>query len=1146
MQCPTCRSSNRDGSRVCEACGVALSVDCFHCGVVNSPGGRFCSGCGTSLGPVEKRSGAADLGRDAAAERRQLTIMFCDLVGYTTLSTQFDPEDLRDLIRRYKTLVSAEIRRYDGSVASFIGDGIMAYFGYPRAHEDDAERAVLAGLDIVDAVRQVPTSRGDAAAACLSVRVGIATGEVVVGDLVGDGVSERWAVIGETPNLAARLQTIAEPNSVAISARTHRLAGSAFEYVDLGLRELKGLPTPMKVWGVTGKKTASRFDSMHGRTLTPMVGREPELSVLDRCWELACAGRGRTVVIRGDGGIGKSRMTQIFWERLAGRPGQRLQFQCSSYHANSALRPVIAHIEQAARFSPSDSDDDKCRRIERLFGFDEIERETGVPLIASMLSVPYEGLYPKLAMEPGRQRERTLALLMDRIHRLASRTPLLCVVEDAHWIDPSTLEVLHKMVGIADRHAILMLVTCRPEFAAPWASGPTVTDVRLERFTEREVERIVTGVTAGKSLPPEVMTQIVAKADGVPLFAEELTKTVLDSDLFSGTGQQSALLRTLRELAIPRTLHDLLMARLDRLPHEKMVAHVASVIGRSFDYDLLAAVAELPDDRLSHALERLQEAELIYERPSSSTRTFEFKHALIQDAAYQSQLKSGRRRNHEKIARVLETRFPGIASTQPEVVAHHYGEAQCVEAALRNWQAAGVRAIERSANVEALRHFDEALRLLPQVEDAQARATQELQVQLARGIMLTAVEGYASPSVELAYVRALELCETVGTDQQKFGALFGLWLFSMVGGRLPAALRRGQELLAHAEHAKNTTTLMLGHRALGTTHLLIGDLVAACEHTTLGFGLYDRQEHGKLAFRFGHDPGVALGVYRGWTLCLLGFGDDGLAASQAALALARDLKHPVSVAFALCYLGIVEIHRGDYAAARDHADEAAALGADHRMALWGALAWIIRGWALLGLGDVADGIALLRDGVAAWLRTGAGAGITFYHTAEAWGLLQLGRPDEALAIIDEGAMIAERNGEFFYRAELVRLRGEAIASVPSPGAADRGEALLRESLAIAREQRARAFELRTAIALGRLLAAQGRRAEALELVEPVHGWFTQGLGTVDLVAARGLIADLRATVDADEAARGVAPARGPAARRPRVSPRAAPMRRVDR
>ena len=1114
MQCPICKFANRDSARFCEKCGGGLEVSCLNCGAANSPASRFCGACGASLETNAAPTGA-DVARDAAAERRQLTIMFCDMVGSTALSAKLDPEDLRDVIRQYQTLVSAEIRRYDGSVAKFSGDGIMAYFGFPKAHEDDAERAVLAGLAIVASLRAVRAPLGHKQVSGLSVRVGIATGEVVVGDLVGEGVSERWAVVGETPNLAARLQSVAEPNSVVISARTQRLARGGFRYVNLGLHEIKGIPTLVQVWGVKGKKaTASRFDAAHGKTLTPMVGRERELAMIDRCWQRASAGHGQVVLIRGEPGIGKSRITQFFCDSLKGQPHQRLQYQCSPYHANSALHPVIAHIEQAAKFAADDSDERKCKKLGALFRFSDVERETGLLLIASLLSIPCGSLDSTLMLDASRQREQTMGLLLSRLPALARKAPLLCVVEDVHWIDPSTLDLLHKMVSGVDKLAVLLLVTCRPEFEARWPSHDYVSEIRLERFAERGVKAIVAGITAGKALPADVMAQIVAKADGVPLFAEELTKTVLDSGLLSEGQQNYALLGTLPNLAIPTTLHDSLMARLDRLPQEKSVAHVAAVIGRSFSYDLLAAAAGVPEDKLSRALARLQEAEIIYERRPARTKTFEFKHALIQDAAYQSQLKSVRRTHHEKIARALEERFPVIASTQPEVVAHHYGEAECIEPALRNWQAAGVRAIEHSANVEALRHFDQALRLLPHVDSAEKRAQQELQVQLARGMTLTAVEGFASPSVESAYARALALCEEVGNDQQKFVALVGLWQFSMVAGRLPTAVQLGRQLLAQAEGANNTTSLMLAHRALGTSYLLIGDLVGAREHTTRGLSLYNRQQHGTLAFRFGHDPGVAHGLYRGWSLWLLGHGDEGLAASQAALRLAQNLKHPVSVAFALCYLGIVEAHRGDYAGARDHADQAAALSAEHRLALWAAMSSIVRGWALTGLGHGSGGIDLLRDGVAAWMRTGARAGVTFFHAAQAWGLLTSGRHEEAFRVLDEGAATEDKNGEFFFRAELLRLRGEAL-SAASPGDTEKSEALFRESLAIARRQQARAFELRTAVSLGHLLLGEGRREEALDIVQPIYGWFTQGLGTVDLAAASQLLNELRPTAGKD-------------------------------
>ena len=1057
MQCQICKFTNRDGARLCEQCSAGLEVVCLDCGAANSAGGRFCSACGASLGTIAAPTGVADLARDAAAERRQLTIMFCDLVGYTALSAKLDPEDLRDLIRRYQTLASAEIRRYDGSVAKFSGDGIMAYFGFPKAHEDDAERAVLAGLAIVESVRGVHASPGHEQAAGLSVRVGIATGEVVVGDLVGEGVSERWAVIGETPNLAARLQSIAEPNSVVIGARTHRLARGGFSYVNLGLHELKGIPTSVEVWRVMGKKaTASRFDAVHGRALTPMVGREPELALIDRSWQRAAAGNGQVVLIRGEAGIGKSRITQFFCERLKGQSHQRLQFQCSSYHANSALHPVIAQIEQAAKLLPDDSNEQKCAKLDVLFKFPEIERDTSVPLIASLLSISCEGLYPKLVLEPGRQRERTLAVLLDRLHVMAGEVPLLCILEDVHWIDPSTLDFLQMMVSAADKLAMLLIVTCRPEFEAPWSSKAHVTEIQLQRFTENRVKEIVTGVTAGKTLPADVMAQIVAKADGVPLFAEELTKTVLDSGLLSEGEQNYALPRTLPNLAIPATLQDSLMARLDRMSQEKSIAQLAAVIGRSFSYDLLAAVAGLPEDQLARALDRLQGAELIYERRPALTPTFEFKHALIQDAAYQSQLKSVRRNHHEKIARALEQRFPVMASTQPEVVAHHYGEAECIGPALKNWQAAGIRAIERSANVEALRHLDEALHLLPHVEGAEERAQQELQVQLARGMTLTAVEGYASPSVEFAYARAVALCEEVGNDQQKFAALFGLWRIVINGPELGKARVIAGQLLEHAERLGVPEMILTAHGSTGITRLFLGELAVAEDSFRKVIALYDPVAHRALAIRAGQDPGLACMMYSALGMWLRGHTEDALAQYGEALERARALKHAFSLAYTLHISAIIEQCMGNLPKLRERATELELLAADSNFAQLHAGARIYLGYCASEQGGGAGPLEDIAQGIKEWQKT-SGLNVSYFKAMLGHAYGRNGDLERGLATFDEAMALADATHMRWYGAELCRLKGELLSQRGNASERD-VVALFSRAIAIAEEQGAASLE----------------------------------------------------------------------------------------
>ena len=1056
MHCQNCKFTNRDGARFCEKCGAGLELICPECGAPNSAAGKFCDTCGASLGMNAAPSGTAELPHDATAERRQLTIMFCDLVGYTALSAKLDPEDLRDLIRRYQTLVSAEVRRYDGSVAKFSGDGVMAYFGFPTAHEDDAERAVHAGLAIIDAVRGAHAAPGRVHANGLSVRVGIATGEVVVGDLVGEGVSERWAVIGETPNLAARLQSVAEPNTVVISARTKSLARGGFRYASLGLRELKGIPSAIEVWGVRGTRaTASRFDAVHGKALTPMVGREPELALLDSSWQHASAGKGQVVLIRGEAGIGKSRITQVFCEGLKGQRHQRLQYQCSPYHANSALHPVIAHIEQAAKFSSDETNEQKCKKLETLFRFSDAERETGVPLIASLLSIPCGSLYPKLMLEPGRQRESTLRILLDRLHVMAGKAPLVCVIEDVHWIDPSTLDLLHMIVSGVDKFALLLIVTFRPEFASPWQASPNVTEVQVQRFTERGVKEIVTAVAAGKALPAGVISQIVAKADGVPLFAEELTKTVLDSGLLTDA-ERRASPRTLASLAIPTTLLDSLMARLDRLPQEKSVAQLAAVIGRSFSYDLLAAVAELSEEKLARALRRLQEAGLIYEHRPALTETFEFKHALIQDAAYQSQLKSVRRTHHEKIARALEQQFPVIASTQPELVAHHYGEAECVEPALKNWQAAGTRAIEQSANVEALRHLDEALRLLPHIENLEQRAQHELQVQLARGMTLTAVEGYASPPVEDAYTRALALCEEHGTDRQKFAALFGLWRIAINQPDLGQAQVLASQLQELAERCGVAELMLTAHGTTGITRLFRGELAVAEESFRKVIELYDPIAHRALAISAGQDPGLACMMYSALGWWLRGYRERAAAQYGEALERARALGHAFSLAYTLHVATFIEQCSGNLAQLTERATELERLTADRNFAQLNASARVFLGYAASQQGGGARSIVQMEQGIEEYQRS-SGLASAYFKAMLAHAYGANGDRERGLAMLDEAMALADSTRMCWISAELCRLKGELLSQ--RSDALDRDvDASFSRAIAIAKEQGATSFE----------------------------------------------------------------------------------------
>jgi class 3 adenylate cyclase len=639
------------------------------------------------------------------AERRQLTVMFVDLVGSTALSTRLDPEEMREVIRAFQDAVAGEIARFEGYVARFMGDGVLAYFGWPRAHEDDAERAVRAGLALVKAIAQLEPG--------IEARVGVATGSVVAGDLIGRESADTDTVIGETPNLAARLQMLAEPGTVVISQATCRLVIGLFELDDLGPQGLKGFAEPLPVWRVAGETWAEgRFEARHTAGLTPLIGREEEISLLLRRWQQAKGGEGKVVLLSGEAGIGKSRLVRELRARLGGEPHIQLFYQCSPYHTSSPLHPLIEQIERAAGFERDDPVEAKLDKLEALLARGRVRLDQAVPLTAALLAVPAGERYPALNLTPEQQKRRTLEVLLEQLDSFARKQSVLVVYEDVHWIDPSTRELLDLVVERAQRLPVLALITFRPEFSPPWLGCPHVATLTLNRLGPPQGEELVHELTGAKTLPKEVRKQILAKTDGVPLFVEELTKTVLESGLLADAGDHYELSGPLPPLAIPATLHDSLMARLDRLASVKEVAQVGAVIGREFSYELLAAVAPISGAQLTEALDQLVGSELVSRRGKPPYATYSFKHALIQDAAYQSLLKSKRQQLHGRIGPVLEERFPETIEHQPELVAYHFTEARLAKQAISYWDRAGKRAIARDAQTEATAHFTRALELL--------------------------------------------------------------------------------------------------------------------------------------------------------------------------------------------------------------------------------------------------------------------------------------------------------------------------------------------------------------------------------------------------------------------------------------------------
>jgi predicted ATPase/class 3 adenylate cyclase len=1054
---------------------------------------------GDSAEPAAAEERSDDRSSGADAERRQLTMMFVDLVGSTELSVKLDPEDLREVMRGYQDAVAGAVTRYGGHVAKYLGDGVLAYFGWPQAHEDQAERAVRAGLDATTAVGGVKLE----GSAELSARAGIATGQVVIGDIVGEVGRETEAVTGETPNLAARLQGVGEPGQVVVGDATRRLIGEAFELNDLGAHKLKGFTEPVPVWRVVGESPAeSRFEAGHRERLTPLVGREHEIALLLDRWDQAKCGEGQVVLLSGGAGIGKSRIAQASREQVAQEPHTRLRYQCAPYFNSTALYPFIRQMEFAAGFSSEDDVEARLDKIENLLARSTETVAEVVPLVAAMLSVPTGDRYPPVEFTPQRQREKTLEALTDQLLGLAGRQPVFVIFEDAQWADPTTLETLEQMIDGLQRSTVLLVITFRPDFEPPWHGHTHVTTLTLNRLARDQCAAMIDSRAGGKTLPSEVLHQIVARTDGVPLFVEELTKTVLESELLRDAGDHYALCGPLPPMAIPSTLRDSLMARLDRVPAAREVAQEAAVIGREFSYGVLAAVSVMGEDRLCDILGQLVEFELIFCRGRPPDATYAFKHSLVQEAAYESLLKAKRQVLHDRIATVLQQRFPSVAEMHPEILAHHYTRAGNIEAAIPCWRNAGQRASERVADREAIEHFGKALQLIKSMPEGPRRLEQELELYLALGPALMNAEGTASDDVRRAYSRAKDLAERAQRPGARFTALWGLWLNSMIGGRLDAAQSLAGETLAIAEELADPDCLLQAHHASWSTSIVVGDLAATRYHAERGSDLYDVERHRSHAYKYGgHDPGICAASDGALVHWMLGYPDRAIERVGEAVWIADQISHAHSTAHAYCYAGIVHLLRGE-------ADEALAWSEKLRthsealeLELWAANAKVLRGWALAGQGRTAEGLSEFQEGVERRDELGATPRQSLYLASLALALRDVGSVEKAHQAIGRALETADRAWDPYIHW--------AHGMVSRAGREDGdAEAAFETALQLAREQLARSWELRAATSLASLWRNQGKMEEARGLLAPIYRWFTEGFGTQDLNDAKALLDEL--------------------------------------
>ena len=1035
------------------------------------------------------------------AERRQLTVMFCDIVGSTAISSDLDPEDFGRILGAFQKACVDAVQKFGGSVAKFMGDGALVYFGYPIAHEDDAERAVRAGLALVEATASL------AVPVRPQVRVGIATGLVVVGELIGEGSAQEHVAIGDTLNLAARIQAAAPPDSVLVAELTHRLAAQAFDYEDLGLHELKGIRGAVRMWRVAGDSSArGRFASRLDRGLTPLVGREEEIALLQRRWDQAKSGEGQLVLLSAPAGFGKSRMVQAFRERL--EPTITcVQYFGSPFHVNSAFYPFIRQIEWAAGIVRSDSPDLKLDKLEGLLDGAADSKTEGVPLVASLLSIPFEQRYPPLQINEMVQKQRIMDGVEEQLALLSGRGSLLVLFEDAHWIDPTSLQLMERIVRRAADLPAMIIVTYRPEFVPRSSELGHASMLKLNTMSRRQAAELMRKAAGGKALPETIVEQIVAKSQGVPLFVEELTRSILESGDLEDEGAGYVLRRSIGDLMIPSTLQDSLIARLDRLGSAKGIALTASVVGREFTYELLEAVSAMPQAALLEGLDRLVQSDLLGQSGAPPQSRYIFKHALIRDAAFQSILKARKRELHRRVADVLSSRFSEIADTEPELLAHHYTEAGVIDRALAYWRKAGERAAARLAYVEAVGHVQAAKKLVAGLPEGVDRDEWELTFLAIEGPSRMALDGWDSPSAKLLYEEARSVAERLGRPADVFRSVWGLWMGAHGSGRHARAHELYDEIFELLRQTNEAEYIVQAHHAGGSQMVWEGKPRAALGHIDQLLSAYRVDTHGNLALLYGaHDPGCCSLSMLAPSLLMLGRPEEAHASSTRALELSEQVGHKPSLAQALQFRAefFIILDR------RDEAEECASrcqsLSAKFSLGNYLDYANLMQGWLRVLRGDVGNG---LRQAEAALLSMRSIASRRFHYPIR---IATVGRAraaagdiDGALALFDDALNEVSINGERWYEPELLRLKAEMLLAQTTPRAAD-AEQCLRAAIAVARQQEARFWELRAATALAEQWTSAGRHDEACSLLAPVYGAFTQGLDSADLKRAAALLA----------------------------------------
>jgi class 3 adenylate cyclase/tetratricopeptide (TPR) repeat protein len=1100
-RCSRCAAENPADARFCTQCGARVAALCGACGEENGAQARFCRKCGAALRAAGAHDGAgvaAEAPPDRAApegERRQLTVMFCDLVDSVVLGQKLDPEELHEVTRAYQEACARVVRGHGGDVAQYAGDGMLVYFGYPHAHENDAERAVQAGLGMLAEIARLNVELERSRRIHLAVRIGIHSGLVVVAGYGGD--PDGAQVLGHTVNLAARLQAAAAPDSVVISSATDALVRGLFVTRDLGPQRLKGILEPVGAHRVVGPSgVRHRLDAAAETGLTPFVGRDHEIAlVLDR-WEEVAEGHGQTVLLGGEAGIGKSRLLRTLRERLAGHAW--IETHCSPDHEHSAFHPLAELIERGLDLRHDAPAAEKIVALEQALAAAGLPVPEVAPLFASLLSVNDADLPAGAAASPEARRRRTIESVIAWLRSCAARGPLVLAVEDLHWIDPSTKELLGGLIEHIEAAPILLLCTSRPTAPAPWPKRSNLTHVALQPLSRQQVGVMIERIAGGAALPADLRRQVAAQTDGVPLFVEELTKAVIESQVRRAKRAKANRPAARFEFAIPATLQDSLMARLDRLGRHKTVAQVAAVLGREFSDALLAAVEDWKEGAVAAGLAELVRAELVY---STAPATYRFKHALVQEAAYQSLLRRRRQAAHARVARALAERFPERAAAEPEVMARHCMEGGLAEEAIGWYRVAGERAAGRSAHAEALAHFARGLELLSARPLGPERDRLELVLRVGLGPAMIAVRGYGDPEVEQTFERARDLCRQIGDAPHLFEAVWGLANYYQSRSQLGVAEALSEQLVSLAEQSGEARLSVWAHLQLGGALFWRGQPSAAIPHLQAAI---DRHEPGAhLLLPGATDPGAAARVYAALALWQLGRPDQALRMSRAGVEAGRACGDASSLALALCFSGILLRLRREPEAVRELAEEAIELSTAQDFPLWRGLARMLLGWAEAYSGAAGAGLDDIQQGLLQLASIGTEVGASGGMLLLADACLAAGRVAEAQGAVEAGLAVADLRDQHTWSAELQRLRGEIV--VAGGGADEECEAFFVQAIETARGQQATMIELRAATSLARLRRRQGRGAEARELLAQVYGRFAEGFDTPDLHDARELL-----------------------------------------